>query len=122
MPELLVDPKISSTKLQRELDQYRARQRDYEKRGWFLLEASFPTVYVVFCAPQLKPGVVVFGALLDFSNYDIWPPSLKIVEPFTREPYKMSNAPTHFKRRVPIQLPLELVGQIPPFTEAQLLQ
>jgi hypothetical protein len=53
----------------------------------------------VFATPQLKPPNVVFGALLDFRNYDLWPPSVTLVDPFTRVPYKASELPTGLPRR-----------------------
>ena len=47
-----------------------------------------------FAAPQLQPPAIVFGALLDFTNYDLYPPSVRLVNPFTREPYSLKSIPT----------------------------
>lgn len=96
----LVDPLVSRTKFEREVAAYREIQEGHIRRGWLLLKAEFPEVYVVFAAPQLKPPVIIFGVLLDFSNYDLWPPSVTLVHPFTKEPYKRSELPTILKRRV----------------------
>lgn len=97
----LVDPSVSRAKFEREVTHVRRREAEYHARGIWLVETSFPTVFVVMAAPQLRPPAVVFGALLDFSNYDLWPASVRLVDPFTRVPYKASELPTHLKRRVP---------------------
>lgn len=97
--ELLVDPAVSRVKFDRQLEQYRAIEAEHISKGWFLLQASFPEIFVVFAAPQLKPASIVFGALIDFTNYDFWPPSVRLVHPFTRHPYKYAELPSVLRRR-----------------------
>jgi hypothetical protein len=97
-PELLVDPAVSRAKFEREIANYRQLEQEYIQRGWWLVRAEFPQVFVVFGAPQLKPPAVVFGALLEFTNYDLWPPSVLLVDPFTRVPYKMNELPSPLPR------------------------
>ena len=97
--ELFVDPAVSRAKFERELADYRKLADEYARRGWWMIKAEFPEVFVVFAAPQLKPPAVVFGALLDFTNYDFLPPSVRLVDPFTREPYKGKNLPVPLLRR-----------------------
>lgn len=118
-PELLVDPAISRTKFDRELADYRAREDEYLRRGWWLLRAEFPEVFVVFATPRTKPPAVVFGVLLDFTNYDFWPPSVRLVDPFTREPYTFAQLPSQLPRRSTTPVPetvvaLQLPGMGPP--------
>lgn len=103
--ELLVDPAVSRAKFRRELDLYRQLEDQYLRRGWWMLKAEFPEVLVLFGTPNLKPPAVVFGALLDFTNYDLHPPSVRLVDPFTRVAYRGRELPTWLKRRVPAQLP-----------------
>ena len=109
-PPLLVDPAVSRVKFERELATYRALADDHRRRGWWLLDAEFPTAFVVFATPRVKPPAVVFGAVLDFSNYDFWPPSVRLVDPFTCEPYRARDLPGDLRRRVPVQLQPELAG------------
>lgn len=97
--ELLVDPAVSRAKFDRELARYRERADEHCQRGWWLLAAEFPEVFVVFATPQTKPPAVVFGAILDFTNYDYWPPSVRLVDPFTRVPYAAKDLPTVLNRR-----------------------
>jgi hypothetical protein len=98
--ELLVDPRVSKRKFDRELAQFRMLQRDYHRRGWWLIEAEFPNIFIVFASSKLKPPAAAFGAILNFENYDLWSPSLQLVDPFTRVPYKFSELPSPLLRRV----------------------
>ena len=100
--ETLVDPAVSRRKFDREVALYKNLERLYCARGWFLVKAEYPEIFIVFGAPKANPSVVVLGALLDFSNYDLWPPSLRIVNAFTREPYNYGSLPTKLDRNVGI--------------------
>jgi hypothetical protein len=100
---LLVDPAVSRAKFEREVAEYRRLERDHLARGWMMLRAEYPEVFVVFANAAMKPPAVIFGALLDFTNYDLWPPSVTLVNPFTREPYKAREVPVHLLRRPPAE-------------------
>jgi hypothetical protein len=96
--ETLVDPAVSKRKFDREVENYRRIEDDYIRRGLWMVKASWPEVFIVFGAPHLKPPAVVFGAVIDFTNYDFWPPSVRLVDPFTREQYKTRNLPSNLVR------------------------
>ncbi len=103
-----VDPEVSRSKFDREVAEYRALESEYRKRGWFLLDATFPRVVVVMGAPQLKPAAIVTGVEFDFTNYDQLPPSVRLVNPFTGVAFKAKELPTKlpmFIEGSPIQLP-----------------
>src|ERR1051326_1296974 len=100
--ETLVDPTISQTKFEREIALYRNVEQRYCERGWFLAKAEFPEAFVVFTCPKVRPALVFLGVLLDFTNYDLWPPSVRFVNPFTRVPYKYSELPTKMERNIGI--------------------
>jgi Predicted metal binding domain len=95
-----VDPQVSLAKFEREIAEYRQVERDYLRRGWLLVKADFPSVLVVLAAPQLKPAPIVTGVAFDYTNYDMQPPSVRLVHPFTAEPYKAKELPTYLKRSV----------------------
>lgn len=97
--EVLVDPAVSRAKFDLEIAKYRELEDYHLRRGVWLVRAKYPEMFVVFGAPKLKPPAVIFGALLDFSNYDLWPPSVKLVDPFTRVPYKHGELPYHLLRQ-----------------------
>lgn len=96
----LADPEVSRLKFDREIDEFRQLSGDYARRGWLLVEAEFPRVFVVMAAPQLKPPPIVTGVLLDYTDYDLRPPSVRLADPFTRAPYKASELPTGLLRQV----------------------
>jgi hypothetical protein len=99
-PSQFVDPQVSRTKFEREIAEYRELERDYRLRGWLLVRADFPSVLVVLAAPQLTPPAIITGVSFDYTNYDMQPPSVRLVDPFTTEPYKAKDLPTHLKRSV----------------------
>jgi hypothetical protein len=69
-----VDPTVSRAKFDREIEEYRALESDYRRRGWLLVRAEFPEVLVVLAAPQVKPPPIVTGVMLNYVNYDAEPP------------------------------------------------
>lgn len=97
-PERLVDPAVSRAKFAREIDAYRAREAEYRTRGWFLVRAEFPEVFVLMAAPQLRPTTIVYGLLLDFRDYDLIAPALRFVNPFTGESLPVKDVPRVHKR------------------------
>ena len=123
-----VDPAVSLVKLERELDEYARLAAEYRARGWLLLRAGFPVVVFAMVARQLKPAAIVCGVKLDFTDYDARPPSVRLVDPFTEEPYTASQLPTMLKRtveqdaQVPPGFPIPLGAQAMFVTEQALMQ
>lgn len=104
--DLLVEPSVSRRKFEREVAKYRDQRAHFEERGVWLIEAEYPQIFFVFGSPRLSPAPILFGALLDFSNFDLWPPSVRLVNPFTRESYR-------WKQLLPAQrLPHVVNGQL----------
>jgi hypothetical protein len=103
------DRSVSLSKFDAEIAAFTAMRADYERRGWFLIDATFPTVVVLLATPNLQPPAIVCGVLLDYTNYDAAPPSVRLVDPFTREPYRARELPTALNRSLPAQR-LELPG------------
>lgn len=96
----LADPQVSRAKFEREVEEFRQLALDYGRRGWLLVEAEFPRIFVVMAAPQLQPSPIVAGVDLDYTDYDLVPPSVRLANPFSREPYKASELPTSLLRRL----------------------
>jgi len=100
-PELQsVDPAVSRVKFDSEVADFRSLAEQYGSRGWFLAEASFPRAFVVLAAPQLSPPPLITGVLFDYTDYDLRPPSVRLVNAFTREPWAGDKLPTTLRRRV----------------------
>lgn len=101
MSDTLVDPRVSRAKFQREVTHFRQFEQDYILRGWWILRAEFPEVWINFAKTVAPfPPIVVFGARLNFTNYDFWPPSVRIVHPFTGVPFRYNELPSQLLRRM----------------------
>src|SRR5207302_1101722 len=83
------------------------------RRGWYLVEAQFPRALLIASAPQLKPPPLVTGVLLDYSDYDLKPPSVRLVDPHTAEPYRARELPVALLRSQDIDAPLPPGIQLP---------
>ena len=114
-----VDPNVSRTKFDREVAEYQSLEPEFRARGWLLARVAFPEILVAMCSTKTTPPAVVTGILFDYTNYDAEPPSVKLVDPFTAEPYPASKLPTVLKRRVPAPA-IEIAGlPIPPGVQPQ---
>lgn len=110
----VVDLGVTRAKYEAELAEFRQLEADHRRRGWWILDATFPRVFVVFATPQLRPPAVVCGVEVDFTNYDFEPPSVRLVDPLTREPYRRKDLPTVLFRRqlVTVGGGMQLAGQV----------
>lgn len=117
----VVDPAVSRAKFDLEVADFRAMAADYAARGWFLLEAEFPEILVLLAAPQIKPSPIVTGVLLDYADYDVRPPSLRLVDPFSRQPYAaVAELPTQLLREIEMDAP-QIMG-LPGMAPARMVQ
>jgi hypothetical protein len=114
---MYTDPAVVRRKVEREIASYFARQDHYRARGIWVLQYDFPKLLVAFVAPKFKPHpIAAFGVLVDMSNYDVEPPSLQFVNPFTREPLAFNDVPTRLVRlRLEnVEAPLPLGAELLP--------
>jgi hypothetical protein len=87
----LVPVAVSRRKLEREIAEWDAQQEQYVRRGWRLRRVGDLQVEVLFLAtvpvdPQKRLTVVAPSVLLSFDDYDLLPPSVRFVDPFTGGP------------------------------------
>ena len=92
------DPAVSRRKFDREIAEFRSQAEGHGRRGWLLAEAEFPHALVILATAKTKPISILCGVWFDYSNYDAAPPSVRLVHPLTREPYKWSAVPTRLLR------------------------
>jgi hypothetical protein len=88
----IVDPEISRRKLERELATWEQQANAFRQRGYLIMAREDLRIDVGFLArlpmstgPEPLAGMVVC-ARIDFTNYDLWPPSVTFVDAFTGEP------------------------------------
>jgi hypothetical protein len=84
----VTDPAVTRAKYANEIEHFRANADSYRRQGCMLVEERFPTVHLLLGGPQLRPSPVFFGLVIDFTNYDAVPPSVRLVNPWTREPLR----------------------------------
>ena len=80
-----IDPAVSQRKFDAEVGEWRKRAAEHGRRGIMLVDAVFPKAFAVFALPRVRPAHLLFGVELDFTNYDVWPPSLRFADPLSRE-------------------------------------
>lgn len=84
---MIVDPAVSRQKFAREVEAAKA-YGPFQRQGVWIMRAEYPIVFVVLVTNQLVPILpgVLCGVHLDFSDYDVRPPSLRLVDPFDEKP------------------------------------
>jgi Predicted metal binding domain len=110
-----VDPQVSRRKFERELTNFRRIEDYYLSRGIWLLKAEFPQFFFVLATPNANPKMVPYGILVDFTDYDEHPLSVRFVDPFTRKVLSLKEIPgnlygnrvTHFPRSRQIISPVD---------------
>lgn len=108
-----VDPEVSRAKFDREIGRFRAHVSFYRAQGCFLTEACFPTAFFIFATPKLKPRVIGAAVEIDFSNYDLRPPSVVFVDPFTRQSIARKDLQLRMLRRPPLPgTPPEMIARL----------
>ena len=115
-----VDPAVSRAKFDREVAAYREHEATFRAQGRFLIEAGFPEVFAVFAAAHLKPPALVAGVVIDFTDYDLRPPSVTFVDPLTREPVTKRTLGISMFRRPDGLTPEALAAMVQAGTQLQL--
>src|SRR5258708_20662876 len=100
MVSQFVDPNVSAAKFEAEIEDFRALEGEYRRRGWILVAASFPVVLVLMAATQLKAPPLVPGLLFDYSNYDTPAPHVSVGDPLLWHPYPAPGPPTQRRTSV----------------------
>lgn len=82
-----MDIEVAGEKFDAEVRMFKDRAVEHARRGILLIDASFPKAFAAFAFPAIRPAHLLFGVELDFTNYDLWPPSVTFTDPLTREPW-----------------------------------
>lgn len=86
---IVVDPEVTRRKLERELELWRENEETYRRRGWILLGRNELEVDIGLLG-RLPIGAQPIPAMtacvrIDFTNFDLEPPSVEFIDPFTGE-------------------------------------
>lgn len=81
---MIVDPAVSRRKFAQEVEVARA-QAHFQRQGIWILRSEYPIVFVVIVTDRLTPLLpgVLTAVHIDFTDYDVRPPSVRFVDPFT---------------------------------------
>ncbi len=79
----VVQPEVSKSKFATEVNEFRQLEDEWRKKGIICLKIEYPKIQLAFAAHQLRPAPIVFAVSLDFTNYDLEPPSIKFIDPLT---------------------------------------
>lgn len=101
MNEQVVDPAVSRAKFELELHAFQQLKAMHRRRGWWVRSAEFPVVEVAFLTPACRPAAIAACVRIDFTNYDLWPPSVVFVDPFSGAALTIDQITTPFARMTP---------------------
>lgn len=82
----VVQPEVSQSKFATEVAEFRLVEDEWRKKGILCLKIAFPKINLAFAAHSLSPAPIVFAVSLDFTNYDLAPPSVKFIDPLNGNP------------------------------------
>ena len=109
--EQYVDPAVSRAKFDREVTDFRSIEADYRARGWFLVKAHWPVAVVVLASNKTSPPAIVTAVQFDYTNYDVEPPSVRLIDPFSGRLLLSKELPTRLVRAIPGQeMPMPVPG------------
>ena len=112
-----VEPEVSLIKFKEEIGDFHNISNDWREKGVFLIHEDYPIVEFMFTTPKLRPSTIAFCVQIDFTNYDVEPPSLKFICPFTKRILKIQEIPTkfpQFKKPDKIDPTIPIQNQIQP--------
>ena len=112
-----VEPEVSLIKFKEEIGEFHKISNDWREKGVFLIHEEYPIVEYLFTTSKLRPSSIAFCVQIDFTNYDVEPPSLKFICPFTKKILKIHEISTQFPQfNMPdkIDLSIPIQNQIKP--------
>lgn len=98
--EQYVDPVVSRAKFDREITEYCSMEADYRARGWFLVKARWPVAVVVLVSRKTSPPTIVTAVHFDYTNYDVEPPSVRLIDPFSGQFLLFKELPNKLPRMI----------------------
>lgn len=80
-----VDPEVTKLKFEKELQEFNALENEYRKKGVICFHVTSLSVSLIFAVPHLKPQPIAFAVNIDYTNWDVEPPSIQFIDPFTNK-------------------------------------
>jgi len=96
---------VARAKFNAEVEHFEKDAATYRQRGVFLLNADYPTVTLAFATAKTSPPALLVAIRVDFTDYDLRPPSVRFVGVFDDHELTAAEMPTKLLRTVPQRLP-----------------
>jgi len=112
-----VDIEVTNKKFKQEIQEFKELEDEYRKRGVLCTDIDNCIIRLIFSIPHIKPSPIVFAVELDYSNWDVEPPSVMFIDPFTKAVLKGNEVGLQFfqwNNKISKPQPL-LVGNDIPF-------
>lgn len=91
-----VDPEVTKIKFENELQEFKQNEEDYRKKGIICIKVNSTSITLLFAVPHLKPQPIAFAVNIDFTNWDVEPPSIKFIDPFTEKVLRREEIKINF--------------------------
>ncbi len=119
---MIADPSVSRRKFEREVAAALAH-KPFLGQGIWILRAEYPVVFAAIITTQKMPLLrgVLCGVHIDFTDYDVRPPSVKFVDPFTELPLNFAECWKFYRFTQRAPQPGEPTG-LPYFDATPMLQ
>lgn len=79
------DPKVTKIKFEQELLEFKELENEYRKKGVICFKITPLSINLIFAIPHIKPQPIAFAVSINYSNWDVEPPSIKFIDPFTEK-------------------------------------
>ncbi len=114
-----VQPEISRSKFESEMNEFFQIQDVWRQKGVICVKAEFPAAHFIFIAHHLKPPAIAFAVSIDFSNYDVEPPSIVFIDPLKGNPVTRKQlGPIQFIQQKAGAM-MQINGQMLPINQQQ---
>ena len=80
-----VDPEVTKIKFNNELQEFKQIEDEYRKKGVICFKVNSLSIYLLFAIPNIIPQPIAFAVIIDYTNWDVEPPSIKFIDPFTEK-------------------------------------
>lgn len=78
-----VDPEVTKRKFEKEIREFKRLEQEYRNKGVISYKTTPNSVSLLFGIPHLKPQPIAFAVNIEYTNWDVEPPSIKFIDPFT---------------------------------------
>lgn len=91
-----VDIEITKIKFKKELQEFKLNEYEYRKKGVICIKTNPHSINLLFAIPHIKPQPIAFAVNIDYTNWDVEPPSIKFIDAFTDKKLERKDIKINF--------------------------